>query len=74
MRDFVSLICMLCGGIFTAYAVFLFFSTLFGFGVGLDRRGTHLDADWPTTFALAGAALVFWGTFWLVNRGRPKGG
>lgn len=73
MRDFVSLICMLCGGIFGAYAAFLFVSTLFGLGIGLERRGSSIDADWPTTGMMAGTALLCWGIFWLVNRGRPKG-
>jgi hypothetical protein len=72
-RDLVSLISMLCGAILGGYAALNAFSTIFGMD-GVSRRGNQLDADWPTTGLLALSALFFAGLYWLVNRGRAKGG
>ena len=72
-RDLVSLISMLCGAILGGYAALSAFSTIFGLE-GVSRRGNQLDADWPTTGLLALSALFFAGLYWLVNRGRSKGG
>jgi hypothetical protein len=72
-RDFVSLVSMLCAAILAGYAALNAWNTLTG-GDGVSRRGNQLDADWPTTGLLALAALFFAGLYWLVNRGRPKGG
>ena len=73
-RDLVSLISMLCAGLLGAYAAMNAYYTIAGAGEGVSRRGNQLDADWPTTGMLAAAALVFLGLYWLVNRGKPKGG
>ncbi len=72
-RDIVSLISMLCGAILGGYAALNAVSAIFGLE-GVSRRGNQLDADWPTTGLLALSALFFGGLYWLVNRGRPKGG
>lgn len=73
-RDVVSLISMLCGALLGAYAALNAYYTLTGAADGVSRRGNQLDADWPTTAMLAGAALLFWGLYWLVNRGRKTDG
>lgn len=73
-RDLVSLISMLCGAILAGYAALNAYYTVTGAGEGVSRRGNQLDADWATTGLLAASALVFLGLYWLVNRGRPKGG
>ena len=69
-RDFVALISMLCAAIFGGYAVVLAVSTIFGLG-GVSRRGTTLDADWPTTGLVALAALLFYGLYRWASKGRP---
>jgi len=73
-RDIVSLISMLCGAILGGYAALNAYYTIAGTGEGVSRRGNQLDADWPTTGLLALSALVFLGLYWLINRGKPKGG
>jgi hypothetical protein len=72
-RDFVSLISMLCGAILGGYAALNAYYTIVG-SEGVSRRGNQLDADWATTGLLALSALFFVGLYWLVNRGKPKGG
>lgn len=73
-RDLVSLISMLCAAVLGGYAALNAWYTITGAGEGVSRRGNQLDADWPTTGMLAASALLFLGLYWLVNRGRPKGG
>ena len=73
-RDLVSLISMLCGAILGGYAALNAYYTITGAAAGVSRRGNQLDADWRTTALLAASALFFAGLYWLVNRGRPKGG
>lgn len=73
MRAFITLVSMLVGAILGATTVWLAISTLFGLG-GVTRRGTHLDADWPTVGMLGVAAIVFLGIAKLAAPKEPGSG
>jgi hypothetical protein len=58
LREGLGLLSMLVAAIVGATAVILAASTIFGWGGVTTRRGTHFDANWTDTGALALTALV----------------
>lgn len=70
LREGLGLLSMLVAAIVGATALILAASTVFGWGGVTTRRGTHFDANWTETGALALAALLLFGLARLLLKSR----